>query len=103
MGLSSSSKKKEGSPDGIYVINGFYMSMRQKYTEKGAAIHYLMCEWDSDKLSWEDFRGKVLGATDPVKAAEGSLRRTILDDYKKLGLQSEPNVGDNGVHASARG
>ena len=31
----------------------------------------------------------------------GSIRRTILDDYKKLGLKTKPNTGDNGVHASA--
>merc|ERR1711920_1112055 len=30
-----------------------------------------------------------------------SLRGTILADWKALGLTSEPNVGDNGVHASA--
>lgn len=85
----------------IYVINGFYMAMREKYTCDGAAILYMLAEWDSAALSWKDFRGKVLGATDPVTAPEGSIRRTILDTYKDLGLATEPNVGDNGVHASA--
>ena len=46
-------------------------------------------------------RGKVLGATDPATAEEGSLRREIFSQWKSLGLKSEPNVGDNGVHASA--
>lgn len=40
-------------------------------------------------------------AADPTQAVAGSLRRQILDNWKELGLQSEPNVGDNGVHASA--
>jgi hypothetical protein len=48
-----------------------------------------------------DFRGKVLGPTDPKDGPAGSLRATILKDWKQLGLQSPPNVGDNGVHASA--
>jgi hypothetical protein len=52
--------------------------------------------------SWEDFRGKVLGGTDPKTAADGSVRRSILDQWKALKLKDEPNVGDNGVHASAR-
>jgi hypothetical protein len=39
--------------------------------------------------------------TDPAEAPKGSIRRTILEDYKALGLTSEPNKGDNGVHASA--
>jgi len=30
-------------------------------------------------LEWADFRGKVLGATDPSKAAPGSIRRALLD------------------------
>ena len=36
-----------------------------------------------------------------LTATTGSIRRTILDDYKKLGLKGKPNTGDNGVHASA--
>ena len=57
--------------------------------------------WNPAELTWEDFRGKVLGATDPSQAAEDSLRRTILDRYEALGLTSKPNTGDNGVHGSA--
>ncbi len=87
--------------DSIFVINGFYMAMREKYTKPGAAIHYYLVEWDPKKLSWEDFRGKILGATDPTTANPSSLRKAIFDDWKALGLKSEPNVGDNGVHASA--
>lgn len=37
----------------------------------------------------------------PPPLSEGSIRRTILNNYKKLGLKSKPNTGDNGVHASA--
>ena len=58
-------------------------------------------EWPATSLSWEDFRGKVLGATDPSTACKGSIRRAILDQWKSLQLKAEPNVGDNGVHASA--
>jgi predicted ribosomally synthesized peptide with SipW-like signal peptide len=43
----------------------------------------------------------VLGATDPATAAPGSVRRAILDSWEALGLAQVPNVGDNGVHASA--
>ena len=76
-------------------------AMREKYTKESASIHYFCIEWDTSKSSWADFRGKVLGATDPTTADEGSLRREILDKYADLGLTEVPNVGDNGVHASA--
>lgn len=65
-----------------YVINGFYMSMRSKYTAPPAKIHYYVVEWAPSSLSWEDFRGKVLGGTDPTSAEKGSLRRVIYEDCK---------------------
>merc|ERR1719382_159227 len=85
----------------FYVFNGFFMSMRSKFVEPGASIYYYVVEWDSAKLPWADFRGKVLGPTDPATAPADSLRGAILAKWKELGLTSEPNTGDNGVHASA--
>eukprot|EP00343_Euplotes_focardii_P006965 CAMPEP_0205821022 /NCGR_PEP_ID=MMETSP0206-20130828/4539_1 /ASSEMBLY_ACC=CAM_ASM_000279 /TAXON_ID=36767 /ORGANISM="Euplotes focardii, Strain TN1" /LENGTH=378 /DNA_ID=CAMNT_0053116193 /DNA_START=29 /DNA_END=1165 /DNA_ORIENTATION=+ len=85
----------------VYVFNGFFMSMRNKYVAPGKSIHYYVVEWDSKKLSWDDFRGQVLGPTDPADAPKDSLRGRIMTGWKGLGLASEPNVGDNGVHASA--
>jgi len=85
----------------IYAFNGFFMSMRSKFTKPGESIHYFTVEWDPDKLTWEDFRGKVLGPTDPADAPAGSLRKLVYDDWQALGLKGKPNVGDNGVHASA--
>lgn len=87
--------------DPIYVFNGFFMSMRSAYVKPGTSIHYYSVEWDAAKLSWEDFRCKVLGPTDPEDAPADSLRGLICNDWKKLGLSYRPNVGDNGVHASA--
>ena len=58
-------------------------------------------EFPEDKLSWADFRGKVLGPTDPKDAPAESLRGMIFKQWKALGLKEVPNVGDNGVHASA--
>lgn len=90
-----------GKVKDIYVMNGFYMSMRAAYCNPGEKIQWYTVSWPSDALSWDDFRGSVLGATDPSEAPKGSIRRSILDEYKKLGLASKPNTGDNGVHASA--
>lgn len=90
-----------GKIDAIYVVNGFYMDMRSTFCKPGASIHYYAAEWEADGLSWADFRGKVLGATDPAAAVEGSVRNTVLKEWQKLGLTEEPNTGLNGVHASA--
>jgi hypothetical protein len=85
----------------IFVFNGFFMSMRSKFVAEGVSIYYYIVEWESSKLSWEDFRGSVLGPTDPATASAKSCRGAILANWKELGLTSEPNTGDNGVHASA--
>jgi len=54
------------------------MDMRASYVKEGASIHYYLVDWDSKNLSWADFRGVVLGATDPEAAAKDSLRNDIL-------------------------
>jgi hypothetical protein len=85
----------------LYVFNAFFMTMRSKFVEPGTSIHCYEVQWSPSKLSWDAFRNKVLGPTDPVDGPAGSIRKTILEQWKKLGLTSEPNKGDNGVHASA--
>ena len=85
----------------LYVFNAFFMSMRGKFTAKQTSIHYFVVVWDSDTLSWADFRGNVLGPTDPADAPVDSLRGGILAKWSKLGLKEKPNTGDNCVHASA--
>merc|ERR1719380_249725 len=87
--------------DPLYIFNGFFMAMRSKFTQKGTQIYYYSVEWDAAKLSWADFRNKVLGPTDPAEAPKDSLRGEILAKWEELGLKSQPNVGDNGMHASA--
>lgn len=85
----------------LYVFNAFFMQMRSKFVHKEASVHCFDIEWDGAVLSWQDFRGKVLGPTDPAAAPPGSLRRIIFDTYQDLGLSDVPNKGDNGVHGSA--
>eukprot|EP00492_Amphilonche_elongata_P005517 TRINITY_DN822_c0_g1_i1.p1 TRINITY_DN822_c0_g1~~TRINITY_DN822_c0_g1_i1.p1 ORF type:complete len:180 (+),score=44.23 TRINITY_DN822_c0_g1_i1:509-1048(+) len=86
---------------GKYVFNGFFMSMREGYVAEGKKIIGYSVSWDQNDLSWEDFRQKILGPTDPSTAPADSIRGTIYRDWEKLGLEKQPNTGDNGVHASA--
>jgi len=85
----------------VYAFNGFFMEMRAKYTTPGLSIHYYSVEWDADALSWADFRGRVLGPTDPAEGTRDSARAQIYEKWEELGLAAKPDVGDNGVHASA--
>jgi nucleoside diphosphate kinase len=93
--------KLEKDGNTYYVFNGFFMTMRAGYVKEGASIYYYVVEWEVKNLAWADFRGKVLGPTDPADAPKGSLRGGALADWKDLGLAAAPNVGENCVHASA--
>ena len=77
------------------------MSMRSKFTQPDKKIHYFSVEFDASQLAWSSFRGDVLGPTDPASAPADSLRGKIMANWQDLGLETPPNTGDNGVHASA--
>jgi nucleoside diphosphate kinase len=83
-----------------YTFNAFFTTMRGKFCGENN-IHYYVVEFDSGTLAWADFRGKVLGPTDPAAAPDDSLRGMCFKTWKDLGLTAEPNTGDNAVHASA--
>jgi len=85
----------------FYAFNGFFMTMRAGFVKPGTCIHYYVVEWDSKDLSWADFRGKVLGTTDPAESPKESLRGGAYADWKELGLDAQPNTGENCCHASA--
>ncbi|KAL3916518.1 MAG: hypothetical protein SGPRY_006785 [Prymnesium sp.] len=85
----------------LYTINGFYPAMREAFIKPGAQVRFMVCEFSESELSWQDFRQKVIGATDPAKAAAGSARAALLERWSELGLESAPTQGLNGVHASA--
>ena len=85
----------------IYSFNAFFMSMRGDFVEPGTSIHYYVVEWSPENLSWADFRGKVLGPTNPADAPAESIRGTILSKWEELQLPAAPDTGKNGVHASA--
>jgi len=85
----------------LYVVNGFYAELRSRFTRPASCIVWYEVQWDPAKLSWADFRGKVVGATNPNEAAAGSIRNLILTQWQPLGLGWQPNTGENGIHASA--
>jgi len=87
--------------EGLYVINGFYPGQREVFTTEGAQVVLYEAQFDPARISWEQFRQEIIGATDPAKAVEGSLRNLLLNRYTGLGLTDKPEMSRNGVHASA--
>mmetsp|Transcript_112793 Transcript_112793/g.217247 ORF Transcript_112793/g.217247 Transcript_112793/m.217247 type:complete len:498 (+) Transcript_112793:51-1544(+) len=85
----------------IYVFNAFFMNMRNEYVTPGSSIHFFSVQWDQNVIPWADFRGKVLGPTDPSTAPPDSIRGMLYANWQALEITALPNTGTNGVHASA--
>ena len=66
---------------GIFVFNGFFMTMRSAFVAPGASIHYYVVEWDPKDLKWSEFRGDLLGPTDPAQAS--------LSFYLRMGKSTD--------------
>eukprot|EP00349_Pseudokeronopsis_sp_Brazil_P010566 CAMPEP_0202971636 /NCGR_PEP_ID=MMETSP1396-20130829/28937_1 /ASSEMBLY_ACC=CAM_ASM_000872 /TAXON_ID= /ORGANISM="Pseudokeronopsis sp., Strain Brazil" /LENGTH=297 /DNA_ID=CAMNT_0049701203 /DNA_START=27 /DNA_END=920 /DNA_ORIENTATION=+ len=91
---------REGQ-ESLFTFNAFFMEMREKFVNASVTIHYYVVEFEPELLSWSDFRGKVLGPTDPSAAPSDSLRGSLYTAWEEYGLAEQPNTGDNCVHASA--
>lgn len=91
---------REGLPS-LFTFNAFFMEMREKFVNPSVTIHYYVVEFDAELLAWSDFRGKVLGPTDPASAPTDSLRGSLYAAWEEYGLAARPDTGDNCVHASA--
>lgn len=79
-----------------YCINAFYPSMETNFYDDAAEIHYYVVEFDPERISWKDFRKKVLGATNSSSAAPESFRGQLYSEYPV-----EFPGRDNFVHGSA--
>ena len=53
-------------------------------------------------LFWADFRGKLLGPTDPASAPEGSLRQQIYSKWSDLGRLARWTGGDGVFRVAKR-
>ncbi len=81
----------------IYVIDGFHPRQLEHFVAPSRSIVVFTLKGDID---WEIARGEFIGATNPHKASEKSLRRAFLNNKEDLGL-SDVSQGMNGVHLSA--
>jgi hypothetical protein len=83
--------------DRVIVLNGFHPRQLGFFTAADATCAFLH---GSSTTDWEVLRSELIGATDPAKAAAGSIRGRLKADPAAFGL-STVNSNFNGVHMSA--
>ena len=83
--------------DQVVVLNGFHPRQLGFFTAADTTCAFLHGSSDTD---WETLRSELIGATDPAKAAAGSLRGRLKAEPAAYGL-STVNSNFNGVHMSA--
>ncbi len=81
----------------VYLVNGFHPRQLEQFTAAGRSIVVMTISGD---VSWASARTEFIGSTAPQNAAEGSIRRELLNHKDELGLD-EVSQGLNGVHLSA--
>ena len=93
----------DDSAQSLLVVNGFYASMREKFTSEQHApdgVRYYVVQWPEESCSWSRFRNELVGATKISAASPNSLRGKIFASWKQLGMKESPAGANNGVHAS---
>eukprot|EP00996_Jenningsia_fusiforme_P000881 NODE_17_length_4595_cov_21.435988_g14_i0.p1 GENE.NODE_17_length_4595_cov_21.435988_g14_i0~~NODE_17_length_4595_cov_21.435988_g14_i0.p1 ORF type:complete len:1383 (+),score=251.24 NODE_17_length_4595_cov_21.435988_g14_i0:62-4210(+) len=83
---------------GLYILlNAFHPNQLLPFTSPGRGI--IVMEGLS-RRPWSELRQKICGATNPFKAAEGSIRSTLLKEKERLKL-AHVTQAHNCVHMSA--
>jgi len=85
--------------ENIYVLNGFYPSIREVFTAERASVLALLLDFAPSQLPWKHFRDEVIGTTNPAAAAEDSIRGFLYDRQQALGIHV--TYRENVIHASA--
>ena len=83
----------------LYILNGFYPVVRERYRSNEASIHYAVISFSSKDLDWRAFRHEVIGATNPARADRRSIRGYLFEHAADFGINVDN--GDNVIHASA--
>ena len=83
--------------DPVYLVNGFHARQLEHFTQPGRCIVVFSLRGN---LDWKEARTRFIGATCPADAAQGSIRRQLLDNADAYGLKAV-TPSWNGVHLSA--
>lgn len=84
----------------IIVVNGFFHPLRESFEDPRVDLNYMVVEWDVSKLSWESFNQNIIGTHNPGRAAAGSIRGMLYNNWQDMGLSAQPDLLHNCVHAS---
>jgi hypothetical protein len=93
-------KNKVEEPSYVYIVNGFYSSMKNAMTKANKPAEYFVLEWDGDTMNWTDFTAKILGNSEPDRASSFSIRGKLYQEWLELGLPNSTTYRDNGIYCS---
>lgn len=84
----------------IFCLNGFYPSIRTRYTAPESFFHFFQVDWMSYLMNWSSFLENVIGREYPNNDNTGTLKSLILSEWNSLEIKVEPNYIYNCVHVS---
>lgn len=75
----------------IFIINGFALAYKEKYTQQDLPKRFLLVAWDSELISYPKFIEEVIGDTHLVNAQPTSVHGVLREHWAKLGLSQAPH------------
>lgn len=81
----------------VYLLNAFHPKQLRHFTEPGRSIVLFNI---SGERPWKEARELFAGATNPLKAEAGSIRRLLMERKDEFGIP-EVSQSFNGIHLSA--
>lgn len=92
--------KREVDDFPIFCVNGFYPSMRTRYTASISMIHFFQVDWMSYLMDWSSFLENVIGRENESIEKTNTLKYLITSEWESLNIKEDPNYIYNSVHAS---
>jgi hypothetical protein len=90
-------KRVEINGNAIYILNGFHPSQIQHFVAPVSSLVIFVVQTDT---AWLVCRDDMLGATNPLQARIGSIRRILLERAPSIGIK-EVSQSYNCLHLSA--
>lgn len=74
--------------DPIYVINGFYMTMKKRFLIPGTCMYYFNLKWAPSRRTFSNVHQTLLGPSASRELVLGSLREKVCEQWEELGIKA---------------
>lgn len=84
---------------GLIVVNGYVPALLRSYASD--ATYYMEVKFKAVRLPYMNFTSQIIGSgQNPALAENGTLRNVLYHEWQHLGLDTQPDLINNGIVAT---